>query len=683
MDIVGNVEFLTQIKQHILEFESKKTQQRDMQKVNGSVYTPFRITNFISNNLLTFYLKQCLPPKKRSEFTDASDILEAVDQILSKYPELKEDLALRFSKIKVLDPACGTGRFLLSFADLFCKFLKILHPEKSIPSLKVQIMRNNLYGIELDEEAHFISLLRMYHWIESSKTRNESGNTKIHNGVNFTNNRIKHLISQSLENRICRSEFLLKYNPKFKFDLILGNPPYIQNRTIRPKSYKTELYKRYKSAYKLFDISILFIEKSLDLLRNEYGLLSFILPNKFLSANYGLKIRKLIFQGTKIKQLYPLSSLPIFPGTATYPIILMLNKSSDTLMNRILIRNYGDVKDFKSNGFISQSYYSQSEISKYPNYVIPIKGNIKLVSYLYENYQKFSDSFINLEIQYRPYGFLNWANHFKSLSNKKKTEKDLILLGTGNIGKYHIKFEKTSKIAKFAFLPSYFHINENHKPALMNEEKLLFREIAKHLTCVYDPGLFTNITGLYSIRIPSFTTEDYFSLLAILNSKFIDLVFNTLFSTLHMSGGYKRYNGSFIKTLPIPNYFPPSIAKLAKIVQFLSQLKYESNQNPYSFKSLRNISYISEYISFFSELIEIFIKKLYCEDLIKDQNQSLLLIADLLNYEPQIDEFEFKYPISRFDLPKYKSYSPADLAINLNWIASIYAKLKTIKATCE
>ena len=54
----------------------------------------------------------------------------------------------------------------------------------------------------------------------------------------------------------------------------------------------------------------------------------------------------------------------------------------------------------------------------------------------------------DLRILYRPFGFINWADSFKNIRKNKTSNKDLLLIGTGNVGKYYIDFEKHIKIAK-------------------------------------------------------------------------------------------------------------------------------------------------------------------------------------------------------------------------------------------
>ena len=77
----------------------------------------------------------------------------------------------------------------------------------------------------------------------------------------------------------------------------------------------------------------------------------------------------------------------------------------------------------------------------------------------------------------------------------------------------------------------------------------------------------------------------------------MDTVFKTLFSTLHMSGGYLRFNGSFIKRLPILKKIPEIFSLIGRVLQFLYQLSYDINSGlreeftNFSEKIKRNINF--------------------------------------------------------------------------------------------
>ena len=282
----------------------------------------------------------------------------------------------------------------------------------------------------------------------------------------------------------------------------------------------------------------------------------------------------------------------------------------------------------------------------------------------------------DLKIIYRPYGFLKWTKFFNNVVEESESDKDLILLGTGNVERYHIKFEKQIQIAQKKLKVSFFKYEHNFKEVWSNLEgqKLIFREIAKNISCVYDPGHFTNITGLYFIKIPSFKTNDLFCLLTILNSDLFDSVFKTLFSSLHMSGGYIRFNGSFIKRLPVPDYFPNSLSKIGKILQFLSQFLYEVKSNSLSnhFEDL-NILNTIENFNFLQKTCNSLINLLFLKNYYQSKAQTFPYLEDLLVSNDFFPEIEVKYILPRFNLTSYNSIQLKSIISEIN---ELYLKLK-------
>ncbi|MFX1259009.1 MAG: hypothetical protein ACFFAN_14215, partial [Promethearchaeota archaeon] len=196
--------------------------------------------------------------------------------------------------------------------------------------------------------------------------------------------------------------------------------------------------------------------------------------------------------------------------------------------------------------------------------------------------------------------------------------------------------------------------------------------IAKDLTWVYDPGIYVNITGLYFVRIPSFGTNKLFCLLTIMNSKIMDLVFKTFFSTLHMSGGFLRFNGSFIRRLPMPNCFPESLSYLGKIIQFLSQLNYLRKRNSeLGFLKEIYVKDIEKYLKFFKDLANSLVYLLYFKNL----NQNYLLLDCLLKSKDYFPNIQFKYILPRFNTINFKTVRKEELKENLGKINNLFSKL--------
>jgi len=563
---------------------------------------------------------------------------------------------------------------LISTANILLKIYKTLGIDLNEYDTKKFIVENILYGIEIEKSAAIISKVRLISWLFSNNEvfskvdSNEFTNTTLE-GLNQIINDF------NISFNIYNLDFLLDFDLN-KFDMIIGNPPYIENKKIKDIDYKKQLKKKFKSAYRLFDLSIVFIEKSLNVLKDKEGYLSFLTTNKFLSADYGIRIRKLLVNNTELKELINISSLKVFNNIAAYPIIITFKKTLSNIKNQIAIKQINKLEDLFNLNNVTSENYPQETIKLMPGNVIPISGDLGIVQYLYAHFKPMIESINDLEIIYRPFGFLNWAKYFDNLSEDKNSDNDMLLLGTGNVGKFHIKFNKRIKIAKKDIPISYFKFNQKFEDIFIKLqcEKLIFREIAKDLTVVYDPGYFTNITGLYFIKIPSYDTNKLFCLLAILNSRLMDSVFKTLFGTLHMSSGYLRFNGSFIKRLPMPSYFPLSISYLGKIMQFLSQLYYELliNSNPELLEDIV-LENIESFLEFFRDLGNSLVEFLFMKNFIKKPNQDFLLLKKLTDSDYIFPDIDSKYIFTRFNLIRIQKL---ELQSTLHAIENTYLKLK-------
>jgi len=651
-----NTEIITDFQDIIEKFENKKS----IEQQTGVVYTPEKIANYMVDNLFRMY------------FDDNKIYINS-----DKETEIRNQLCEKLNRIKILDPSCGSGRFLLPIAKYLLKLNKSCELHQSDYELKKNILQNNIFGVELEREAFTVSKLRLLAWLLSSNS--DSLDDNIFEIENFKSENLdKYLKKLDVLLNVFNSEFLLEFNEKMHFDIIIGNPPYVQNKKITDLDLKKKLKQNFYSAYKLFDLSILFIEKSLNILK-EHGFLSFLMPNKFLAADYGIKIRELIVNKTYLKEIVNISSLHVFNNTATYPIIISLKNSALQEKNQISMKKFNDLDEMYESSGKKLDFLPQSLVKTLPANVIPITGNFDLLNYLYSNFRPLNDVFTDLQIVYRPYGFLNWSKHFKNIDKDKDSDKDLVLIGTGNVGKFHIKFDKRIKIAENDVDVSYFKFNPKFEKKwnILNQEKLIFREIAKELTWVYDPGIFTNITGLYFLHVPSLHTDELFCLLTILNSDLMNNVFNALFGTLHMSGGYLRYNGSFIKRLPMPENYPLSLSRLGKIIQFLTQLLYDlpRRMEP-THSDIPQLKNIESYLSFFKELTNSLVNALFVNRPPEKSSHDIGSLKKMLESKIIFPDIDFKYIKSRFDLPKFKLTQIEELKRNLSKIDRLFSKLQ-------
>ena len=658
-------------------FEYQKDKDYSESQKHGIAYTPFKIIDLMVENTIRLYLENFIQSKDINLSSFEKDNHKT---IFSEQIKPNSLITKRIDNIKILDPACGSGRFIFSLAEYLFNFHKLIDPLYDNYELKKKIIENNIYGIDSDEEACLISKLRLYMWLISEIKVEDIDSIniiKIHEKTEI--GKLKTLFkSVNVQFNIENLEFLLKYQSDEKFDIVIGNPPYIENKKIKNINYKRDLYKNFKSAYKLFDLSILFIEKSLRILRKNSGYISFVITNKFLSSDYGIKIRDILIKNSEIEKIINISSLQIFTKKSTYPIIIFIRNKIPKDDHKILLSNIQNSKKLRTQNEIKEII--QKRLYYLPGKVIPLKGNIDLIYKLYSNYKTMEEKFEDLKIIYRPYGFIDYVKYYQEITKNKESNKDLVLIGTGNVGKYFIKFNKEIRIAKKRYNVSYIN-PQNKNQSLwkdISKNKLIFREIAKELTCVFDPGVFTNITGLYFILIPSQKDDFLFGILSILNSKFIDIIFKTLFGTLHMSGGYLRFNGSFIKKLPMPNHIPLSLIRLGKIMQFLCQLYYDQSHNETYYKSIDLIK-LNDYSKFFNSLSESLIKLLYLSGFNEKLNMTYQELNQLLFQENLLPDIESKFTYPYFNLSMYKIASKEEQFTVLSKINIYFEKFKINK----
>jgi len=638
----------------INKFENEIVTEKNNNRDRGVVYTPQPIADFMVLNIFRIFFDDFLELRKIFKANWDYAILK---QLLAKNERFKDVFETKIRNIKILDPACGTGRFLIAIAEVLFNINKIFELGGTDYDIKKKIIQNNLYGIEIDKSAYLISKLRLIKWLYSDVEAPFLGDW----GCTDSNlDEIEnYIVKLNLNFKLFNLDYLLEFEST-DIDIIIGNPPYVENKKILDVELKKKIKKKFESAYGLFDLSVVFIEKSIKLLKYGVGYLSFLTTNKFLSADYGLKIREMLLRDTELKEIINVSSLPIFQKTAAYPIIISFKKRTNT-GNAILIKKFESMKDFKHLQNEKITELSQDSIKNLPSFVIPISPDINLVNFLYTNFKPMIQVIKGLKIIYRPFGFIKWAENFKNISKNKTSNKNSILIGTGNVGKYYIDFKKRIKIAKVNHEISYFSFPSEKKEVWdnLNSEKIIFREIAKDITCVYDPGIYVNLTGLYFLTVPSFKTNDYFCLLSIMNSDIINSVFKALYGTLHMSGGYLRFNGSFIKKLPMPEVFPISLSYIGKIIQFLSQLRFELLQEPNDEIQLLEIEKL---LDFYQNLTNSLVAQLYLQFEPYDE------LSKLLNSHNSVPNIKIKNFKRRFALPKYLTYLKGEIKENLNQI---------------
>jgi type I restriction-modification system DNA methylase subunit len=183
------------------------------------------------------------------------------------------------------------------------------------------ILEHNLYGVDINEESVEIAQLAL--WLRTAKP---------HRKLNSLNENIKcgnSLISDPTiagEKAFNWQEQFPKVFEKGGFDVVIGNPPYLRVQGLRENHQKESVFYEHNfvSATGRFDFYVLFIEKGFSLL-NKNGVLSFILPHKFINADFGIGIRNYIYDSKALNNLVSFGAEQVFSDASVYTCIIGLS----------------------------------------------------------------------------------------------------------------------------------------------------------------------------------------------------------------------------------------------------------------------------------------------------------------------------------------------------------------------
>ena len=286
---------LEELKNDALGIETDK--KKGKRKKEGVFYTPSRITRGIVEKSIGEYLndkKLELGLEKLPELTDESiETQRGLSAKAEKHLAFWREYRSKVLSIKVIDPACGSGAFLIAAYDYLKKELDEINDriadlkgrtqelfdgdEMYDASLENEYLIKCLYGVDLNPESVEISKLSL--WLRTL--------TKDKPLTNLDDN-IKS------GNSITEFDFNKEFSKVFSkggFDVVIGNPPYVRQESL--KDIKSILEEKYATYIGTADLYCYFYELGIRLLKTG-GVLGYITSNKWLRINYGKNIRKML-----------------------------------------------------------------------------------------------------------------------------------------------------------------------------------------------------------------------------------------------------------------------------------------------------------------------------------------------------------------------------------------------------
>ena len=348
-------------------FEELVTGRHD----TGSYYTPRPVVSFMCRESL----KICLQNKTDETLETLQKFVVDADATEIRDPEKVLQV---LQTLRICDPACGSGAYLLGMMSELLRLRDALFQSKQVDpkstyQRKLDIIQKNLYGVDKDEFAVNIAMLRL--WLSlaidyESDTPEPLPNLdyKVATGDSVTgpapeptDEQIQpedYLIQQIQEHH---AEFLVTHNDPEKqrlreeiselkrhiqgwqenpegfvwpvefpevfqeggFDIVIGNPPYVRQEKIIP--IKPVLKKLFPEVYTgTADLYVYFYKRGCELLRAR-GVLTYISSNKFLRAGYGKKLRVFFTDKMCLNELLDFGRVQVFKASVDTCIVLVEN----------------------------------------------------------------------------------------------------------------------------------------------------------------------------------------------------------------------------------------------------------------------------------------------------------------------------------------------------------------------
>ena len=538
VNILGHI-----FEQSISDLEELKADAENVEEINkkqskrkkdGIFYTPAYITRYIVEQAVGGWLNDrkeelgihALPVLEDADY-DSIKVIErgqrkgqiTYNKKIEKHIQTWEAYKEALSKIKVLDPACGSGAFLNEVFDYLKNEgeavnsqLALLKGEQTtLFRWDTHILANNIYGVDLNSESVEITKLSL--WLKTANRQEKL--TYLEDNIKVGNSLI--------DDPDIAGDLAFDWNSKFSeimqnggFDVIVGNPPYGADLSEEQQKYLERKYESYEYQANTY---VLFYDMGIELLRTK-GILGYITPATFTYQHYFQKIRN-IFSKYKIRNI------------AKYNYAVFDDADIGDTVSWILEKSSAD------NSPVLTLFCSNRESATLEHVAIE---NAKLLS---------SDGTYRLSIESIPEKVFNCPNlgevanvvvgikPYQTGKGKPKQTKDIVS------EKPFTAFKDEGESYKICIIGKNFHrYRFIEAPAMrlkygewlaeprpdapfFDDEKIIIRQTADSIIANLDTSKAVNLNNVYNI---GFKSENFplKYILAILNSRLVDKIYRDI-----------------------------------------------------------------------------------------------------------------------------------------------------------
>ena len=332
---IADVERLQAVARGEEEEPEKTTGTTGRSKRDGVVYTPDYIARFIVAETLGAHIEEVFTDILRGHAKKGADLSDyAAIPWRRKSAELEAWQAYRdkIKALRIVDPACGSGVFLIMAFDFLKAELsrvndkiaelegKDIHIEDFLDP-DSEILTNNLFGVDVNVESVEIAKLSL--WIKTA--RRGKVLDSLSGSIRVGDSLIEDSNFAYLEHAFTWETAFPNVFAEGGFDVVLGNPPYVRMELL--KAMKPYLETRYEVVSDRADLYCYFYERGLRLLKPG-GRLGYISSNTFFKTGSGRPLREYLLREATIESVVNFGDLQVFEGVTTYPAILTLKHTA-------------------------------------------------------------------------------------------------------------------------------------------------------------------------------------------------------------------------------------------------------------------------------------------------------------------------------------------------------------------
>lgn len=331
---------MTELYEHLYSGSIFDWQLRDGSDLNNTFKKTFWHLNHynfanVDRDLLGDLYEKHLPKEERKtlgEFYTGTSVVNFILDELDYTPDRP------IENKTILDPATGSGTFLVQAANRLVGRLENKGTAKSDPISALETVRENMHGLDINPFAVNIAQINLVFQILDLYTRAKEAdpdytidNFKIYQTDSLkrgVDSKISGWHSDTVIQRYQRDKEQADAIKSNTYDIVVGNPPYVYYNNI-PTGQRETYNKAFENvAHAQYDILILFIYSVKDWLKPG-GKVGYITSNKFVNAGYGKELRRRLPRYVWVEEFIDFADTDVFEDAVNYPCVFVMRRKTE------------------------------------------------------------------------------------------------------------------------------------------------------------------------------------------------------------------------------------------------------------------------------------------------------------------------------------------------------------------